>query len=1086
MPQSAGTLNFNLGGSSGSSFGKPDLSSSQGLLALAMGQGGAVGAAATEMAHPTTGILSSISSGLKNSFRKFVDIISVPSQAVAGIISPSVTVKEAIEKNISPSDIIFGEKKKNANLLEKTGSFLVRTATDILLDPTTYITFGASQGALGLRAGTQVILGENAAAKTGKAIFEAATLNKEGKEVYTFLKGVERQLKGDTAYEFIRTGDEALDLAGENLQRLVRNTLDAPLNENFARRAISQLLEAKPGLALEYLDKGGIKVFGKSILSGQRIGAMTKAIPGMTKLDKITEQPRLAIEGLFNPWVKKGKDSGLYYRIPAGMREVIQSGIDYGGAFADQKVRALEDVVKQFDLSPTEGRFLMAAVENGLQPTNERLFGAFKYMLGYADEDWEQLVKSGHLSKVVRMDNFAPHVLVKEGVGSVSFRLPPSVNTGATEMRKKARFINDVTGAEIVGHADALGLTAVKGADELIFTDKTGATFKRVVEPLTKVSDQKAFTELEETLLKDPKVAAKMMDDMKTDGFEGFDDNLITAWAARGLKNTKAITMKYMLRDLASNFGVPASVGKSQGYVRIESTALKDAADDLMLTTSKEGEELLYHPSLAAYIENFSNSLLSDDATMGFLQAFDKAQNMWKATVTSIFPSFHGRNAISNVLQNFLDLGVHALNPKIHALSTQLIYNDRKLQKLQRQAMATGDKGKQALAEIAEITQRTMFTDSSGYKWSYGELRQVAKNNNIAFTTKIVTSTDVMRGPKEISKAFFPAEGVTQKAGRFVAAPFRFGQDVVGRTLEEQARLVNFIANLRETGDVTTAALRTKMFLFDYGSLTNFEKLYMKRLMPFYTFTRKNLELQARTLMEAPGRIGAEVHAIRTLGEVISGGDQLTEEEKDALPDWIRSGVSILTKKNGDQVNLIANLGTPLEQPFQVMQGNVLLGSVSPLIRLPLEQMSGYSFFQGKPLSEVTNAAAFSSPLVPKFVKDLIGYTEIKGKKSNGDPYTWSVALHPEMMNFILNMPPTTRVYTALKQMEAVDVSEQAKIFQQLTGVRPYSFDLDRERKKRENEMKDKLEDLLTKAGVTAKFETTYIPKAQKEALYSL
>ena len=87
------------------------------------------------------------------------------------------------------------------------------------------------------------------------------------------------------------------------------------------------------------------------------------------------------------------------------------------------------------------------------------------------------------------------------------------------------------------------------------------------------------------------------------------------------------------------------------------------------------------------------------------------------------------------------------------------------------------------------------------------------------------------------------------------------------------------------------------------------------------------------------------------------------------------------------------------------------------------------------------------------------------------------MSLRPEMMHVFLNMPPTSRVLTALKQMENQDVATQDKILQQTLGLRPYSFDLEQEAQKRENELKGKLQNLLTTAGITAQFTRTYIPK---------
>ena len=264
------------------------------------------------------------------------------------------------------------------------------------------------------------------------------------------------------------------------------------------------------------------------------------------------------------------------------------------------------------------------------------------------------------------------------------------------------------------------------------------------------------------------------------------------------------------------------------------------------------------------------------------------------------------------------------------------------------------------------------------------------------------------------------------------------------------------------------------MFLFDYGHLSQFEKTVMKRIMPFYTFTRKNLELQSRTLMTNPGRIEAELTGIQNISDVISGG-QLTPEEEKAMPSWMKNGINILQKQHGSQFTIISGLKTPIEQPFQQFQPNALLGSISPLIRVPFEQLSGYSLYNGKLLSDVTNAATFKD--APKFLKDAIGFTEVHGKFKDGTTFTRYESLRPEIMNVILNLPPTSRVFGSLRQFETSNNDNSQKLLTFLTGIKPQTLDEQVEQAKRDKELVTKLDRLLTLSGVIGQFTKTFIPK---------
>jgi hypothetical protein len=50
------------------------------------------------------------------------------------------------------------------------------------------------------------------------------------------------------------------------------------------------------------------------------------------------------------------------------------------------------------------------------------------------------------------------------------------------------------------------------------------------------------------------------------------------------------------------------------------------------------------------------------------------------------------------------------------------------------------------------------------------------------------------------------------------------------------------------------AAMNVRGTLFDYSDLSEFERRKMKRLMPFYTWTRKNIPAQLAGLVKRPDR----------------------------------------------------------------------------------------------------------------------------------------------------------------------------------------------------------------------------------------
>ena len=76
--------------------------------------------------------------------------------------------------------------------------------------------------------------------------------------------------------------------------------------------------------------------------------------------------------------------------------------------------------------------------------------------------------------------------------------------------------------------------------------------------------------------------------------------------------------------------------------------------------------------------------------------------------------------------------------------------------------------------------------------------------------------------------------------------------------MEEMVRLAPIITGLRKYGNTEggrkSAALLMKAAQFDYSNLTDFERQVLRRVLPFYTYTKNNIPVQLRALMNDPAR----------------------------------------------------------------------------------------------------------------------------------------------------------------------------------------------------------------------------------------
>jgi len=608
----------------------------------------------------------------------------------------------------------------------------------------------------------------------------------------------------------------------------------------------------------------------------------------------------------------------------------------------------------------------------------------------------------------------------------------------------------------------------------------------------TKKSAYKQMAEIGElkTYLKDNegriyKRVGTTASELKKAGVEGFDTNLLTSFLVRGMRNQSQLVGQYMMEGLVRNFGRVAGEAPP-GWVSIAKEAIDNKTKTFTEGLTGKAGELLFHPQIAKSFDEMMVSMTNgDEITEGFLRKFDDIQNFYKASLTAIFPMFHGRNAISNVFQNFLDMGVNVLDPRKSFQAVQIMKFNKDYGRLMKDSIGSSELARKAQTELTELARKVIFKDRAGYDWTFGELRRVMKNNGIAFNKStgqfdLGDSDQLMRDVFDVTP-----ESTIGKAGKLAKKVLPVSVDnsyifkggrFVAEQIEDHAKILNFVNNLINTGDVSHAAERTGLFLFDYGNLTRFEKEWMKRIIPFFTWTRKNLQLQFETFAKSPGRINAEVQTVQNLGDLFDG-EQLTEEQRKLLPEWLKSSITIKLK---NQDKIVSGFGTPIEGAFSMMNGNQLLGSISPLIKMPIEFTTGYQWFRGKPTSEVTDASDFQD--FPDAVKAFIGYTHYQGTKKDGSTYDVHVATKPENM-YVINSLPVSRVIATIgdiKEVSSGDLSVGLGILRGITGVRTSDFNEELLATQKENKLKEELLKMFQDVGIYGVKEIPYLKKNTK------
>lgn len=441
---------------------------------------------------------------------------------------------------------------------------------------------------------------------------------------------------------------------------------------------------------------------------------------------------------------------------------------------------------------------------------------------------------------------------------------------------------------------------------------------------------------------------------------------------------------------------------------------------------------------------------------------FDAITSLFKRSVTGLFLPFHVRNFASGMIQNFEALGPAALNPKTITAGLKLALH-----------LARDTKPAEGIINVAGKSTKMSqvfkaFVDRFGSDTFYhNDFAQAADMGSILKSQTPILSSESL---KETAKTL----GLGADA-----IPFRMGR-AVGQYIEHQQKATAYLTALGQGKNIPEALKAAEAAGFDYRSLTAFESQILRRLIPFYSFTRKNIELQMRTLGENPQRVNQIMAFFKNMG------DQPDGEEKKSLPDYIKNSLGIKLEDTPDGLKqYISSFGTPVEAFTSLINGNPVLMALSmtnPILKAPIELGVGKDSFRQKDLKDVYDAKEYSA--APKWVKDLLEIKEAQkpilkegadGKLHKTGERTVYVA-NPERL-LIARSLFTSRGVTYLDQVFDGDLQGLVKYVKLTTGIKPQQIDIEMQKGLKERDQRRAIEDLLQKMGDISVYSNAYVPK---------
>ena len=334
--------------------------------------------------------------------------------------------------------------------------------------------------------------------------------------------------------------------------------------------------------------------------------------------------------------------------------------------------------------------------------------------------------------------------------------------------------------------------------------------------------------------------------------------------------------------------------------------------------------------AIAGDIEAVFKAYRSPAAIKEVLHTFKKVQDVWKAWTLAIFPTYHARNHISNIWNNFL-AGMGPTSTKHYDEAMRLLYSSKHGQ--------LDDVGKKLIKEAEDM--RVI-----GGGQFEGELGDIMKQKWSKLTPY----------GKVAYSAIHPAHNKAIQKG--------FG---IGRTLEDHARLAHYLWAKNAKGlSMEDAAISVNKYLFDYRyGLTPFEKKAFRDLAaPFYAWTRFNIPLQLEMLALKPGRMMTLPKGMRAFEDTASWfteGSEMGGPEPNEMfmADWMKRALKIRTRWNPKteayEYFMLDNWIPSADlNRLSSTEGfrDLVTGLLSPFIKMPIEILFNYNLFQKKKIRD--------------------------------------------------------------------------------------------------------------------------------------
>lgn len=438
---------------------------------------------------------------------------------------------------------------------------------------------------------------------------------------------------------------------------------------------------------------------------------------------------------------------------------------------------------------------------------------------------------------------------------------------------------------------------------------------------------------------------------------------------------------------------------------------------------------------IAEDLNHFKKSVWDEGAKGLMKYGYDLPLNLWKAYATATNPGFHIRNALSNQFQVGLNNGAAVLNP---------------MNQLRASAVALADAplgiGKWLRGKKIKVGDQAMnVKDAKELMKKEGVLNQgwFAKEIPDHIESELTGGLKGKLNPNLINP--FSQGNLLIKGGRGV-----------GNVVENQGRALSFLGDLQKGLGNKQAAENVNKFLFDYGDKTPFEREVMTRLIPFYTWMRKNLPLQAEQVLKQPGKYAGVPKAINAIEQNSEPVDETF------LPEYMQNWVRTPFTQGDNPVYLNPNLPFgDIEKMDPTEMKKTAMSSLTPALKVPMELLpeKGYSYFFEEPIEryagELKKAPGYM-PGLPEALQKLLGAKMV----TNEDTGEEELKL-PAKTRYLLKQLPFAENVSRAIEYEDDKLINHLLAF--LAGAKVAPYDIEKGKKNALYDERQTLRDLVDK-----------------------